>query len=276
MADITAHIETEGIPTPTFFGRDNKPITNVRLLASHGVYGLVFSGGYAGEQQPTVAIKVLKRDWKNPAGRPALRDAFREEVKTLEALTAAGSTHTPTVHSFYDDDSGSPYFVMDLARGISLDNLTFHPSFATFTQEESTKNVFVTHYSVKNEQTALEITIQLLETLKIADQIGYAYRDWKAAGGDMYWDIDQKHLTIIDFGITERSTPETRLYTILKSLQVLYSLVTNQIFLGEGGPGVDEEGKPVEAWEAVSPGLRRILKKGFSQNEKKDMQLLTR
>lgn len=237
MGDVTTP-ELEGIPREGFQGRNGEPIENVKLISTGGVYGDVFSCRYPGEQQSSVAIKVLKRGQNTEPNR----QLFRDEVKTLNDLTSAGSTHTPQVHKFHDDPSGlsSSYFVMDLAKGISLDNLAFETGFVTY--EGSIDAGFIHHF---DQQTALEITTQLLETLKNADQAGFSYLDWKSFGGSLYWDMDRKRLTIIDWGgLTDRQTEETRQRSILQSLRLLYNLVTGEELVSRRGPGVNERGEP--------------------------------
>lgn len=254
-----------------FYGREGKPIVEVRLLSEAGVIGRVYGGRYEGEQGDTVAIKQARP-------RQNSDELIRFEARLLRDLEAAGSTHTPIVHSFHDTpETATPYFVMDLAPGTSL----------TYNEVYKKEGRGISAFT---ERTALEITYQLAQSLSIAERVGYAYADWKE-GSNVFWDPEKHHATLIDWnaarvaGGTLKEEIQRRLeqanrernYELARHLENKIEesqgtlsienleVIINHFYLFLTGDHLKTGKRPEDnpAWHFITPGTQAVFRKGF-------------
>src|SRR5262245_44098243 len=194
---LQAHGEAEGfLETPTVLGAaiaegPGTRIGRYRLLQQigEGGMGVVYMAEQEEPVRRRVALKIIK------LGMDTRQVVARFEAER-QALALMDHPHIANVLDAGATESGRPYFVMELVRGVPI-----------------------TEYCDKNKLSAkdrLELFIPVCQAIQHAHQKGVIHRDIKPSNVMVTLNDGQAHPMVIDFGVakaTNQRLTEKTLFT---------------------------------------------------------------
>jgi tetratricopeptide (TPR) repeat protein len=184
-----------------------------------------------------VAIKIAKPDLSE-----AERKAFENEPLTLHLLAAKlrekegsateGRSPIPQVLDEAFDIPGPSFFVETLAPGMPIDQ-----------HMRDRGSLPEPEVVVLGEQLAI-----LLQALH--EGLQKSYYDFQPR--NLFWDLEVRHLTVVDWNILFPLTPETQRADLEHLAALLYRLAVGQ-------PADAERLQEPEGWDRLTPGFRAFL-----------------